>query len=134
MPKRSSGKWKIQFLVTKRGRKFNLTRFSDPRPPYFGWFHFLLLTQYHFVEPKAKKNAKYRFWLQKGIKNPIWQDFLIRDPKLVGSFSCYFCLKMTRTLTFFGGGEILRVFPPSSGLKSVTLKWIRLVRKNYRIF
>eukprot|EP00493_Phyllostaurus_siculus_P020503 UN20828 len=48
------------------------------------------------------KNAKYRFWLQKEVKNPIRQDFLIRDPQLVGSFICYFCLKMTRTLTFFG--------------------------------
>ena len=55
------------------------------------------------------KNANYRFWLQKGVKNSIRQDFLIRDPQLVGSFICYFCLKMTRTLTFFGGGEILRI-------------------------
>ena len=28
------------------------------------------------------KNAKYRFWLQKGVKNGIGQDFLIRDLKL----------------------------------------------------
>ena len=28
------------------------------------------------------KKAKYRFWLQKGIKNSIRQDFLIRGLKL----------------------------------------------------
>ena len=73
---------------------------------YF-WFMTILSSQ-------KLKNAKYRFWLQKGVKNSIRQDFLIRDPQLVGSFICYFCLKMTRTLTFFGGGEILRVFPPQA--------------------
>ena len=71
------------------------------------------------------KNAKYRFWLQKGVKNSIRQDFLIRDPQLVGSFICYFCLKMTRTSITFGGDPPEN---PTSGLKSVTFKRNRLVR------
>ena len=62
---------------------------------YF-WFITILSSQ-------KLKNAKYSFWLQKGIKIPIWQDSLIRDPKLVRIFICYFCLKMIRTLTFFWG-------------------------------
>ena len=36
------------------------------------------------------KIAKYRFWLQKGVKNPIPSNFLIRDLNIVGSFICYF--------------------------------------------
>ena len=36
------------------------------------------------------KNAKYRFGLQKGVKNSIQLDFLIRDPQIVGSLICYF--------------------------------------------
>ena len=36
------------------------------------------------------KNTKYRFWLQKVVKNSIWYDFLNRDPKIVGGFIYYF--------------------------------------------
>ena len=60
-----------------------------------------------FSRGKSWKNAKYRFWLQKEVNNFIRQDFLIRDPQIVGSFMCYFCLKITRTLIFSG-----RIFRP----------------------
>ena len=36
------------------------------------------------------KKAKYRFWLQKGVKSSIRYNFLIRNPEIVGSFICYF--------------------------------------------
>ena len=75
------------------------------------------------------KIQKYRFGLQKGVKNSIRQDFLIRDPHIVGSFICYFCLKMTGTPQTYGGGVFRRKTPPPCGLKSVTFKLNRLVRK-----
>ena len=40
------------------------------------------------------RNAKYRFWLQKGVKKWIRQDFLNPHPHNVCSFICYFCLKI----------------------------------------
>ena len=36
------------------------------------------------------KIAKYRFWLQKEVKNSIPSNFLIRDLNIVASFICYF--------------------------------------------
>ena len=45
----------------------------------------------HFFEQKAE-NTKYSFWLQKGVKNSIQQDFLSRDPRIVGGLICYFWL------------------------------------------
>ena len=36
-------KVKYSFWLQKSVKKFNLTSFSDPRPPNFGWFHLLLL-------------------------------------------------------------------------------------------
>ena len=54
------------------------------------------------------KNAKHRFWLQKGVKNLIRQDFLILHPRMVRGFVCYFCLKMSRTLIFLGVGGFRR--------------------------
>ena len=41
---------------------------------------------------KKAENKKYRFWLQKGVKNHIRYVFVIRDPQIVGSFICYFWL------------------------------------------
>ena len=64
----------------------------------------------------------------KRAQSSIRQDFLIRDPQIVGSFICYFCLKMTGTMIFLGGGFPLENPPPSS-LKSVTFKRNRLVRE-----
>ena len=82
-------KQKIQCLVTKRGKKFNPTRFSEPWPKYCGWFHLLFLVMAILSSQKLKK-AKYRFWLQKGVKSSIRYNFLIRNPEIVGSFICYF--------------------------------------------
>ena len=45
--------------------------------------YFWLMT---ILSSQNLKNVKYRFWLQKGIKNHIRYDFLIRDPQIVGSF------------------------------------------------
>ena len=49
---------------------------------YF-WFMDILSSQ-------KFKNAKYRFWLQKGVKNWIRQDFLIRGLKLYVSLLLLF--------------------------------------------
>ena len=64
-------KRKIQFLVTKRGQKPYPICFLKPQSPILGgficyfWFIAILLRQ-------NLKNVKYRFWLQKGIKNWKW--------------------------------------------------------------
>ena len=83
------------------------------------------------------KNAKYRFWLQKGVKNSIRQDFPIRDPQLVGSFICYFCLKMTRTSITFGGGvpqETGRRPPPFGRAATGCLTSVILYRVSTIVF
>eukprot|EP00493_Phyllostaurus_siculus_P024678 UN25019 len=62
------GKRKIPFLVTKRSQKSYPICFSDPRPRNYAWFHLLFLT-HDILSSQKLKNVKYRFWLQKGIKN-----------------------------------------------------------------
>ena len=49
-------KYKIPFLVTKSGEKFNLIWFSEPRPQNCGWFHLLFFLHDHFIKPKAEKH------------------------------------------------------------------------------
>ena len=106
---------KTPFLVTKSQKSYPNIRYvfliSDPQ--VVGGF-IAIFWLMAILWSKKLKSAKYRFWLQKGVKNWIRQDFLIRDPQLVGSFICYFCLKMTRTLTFFGGGESCGFSPPQA--------------------
>ena len=83
--------WKTENTVLgyEKGKKFNPTRFSEPWPQYCGWFHLLFLVMAILSSQKLKK-AKYRFWLQKGVKSSIRYNFLIRNPEIVDSFICYF--------------------------------------------
>ena len=67
-----SWKYKIQFLVTKRGQEFNPMRFSHPRPRNYGWFHLLFLTHDHFIKPEAEKRKIPFLVTKRGQKlNPI---------------------------------------------------------------
>ena len=78
-------KRKIQFLLTKRGQKPYPICFLKPQSPILGgficyfWFIAILLLQ-------NLKNVKYRFWLQKGIKNWKWWIFLMSNFQNVRSF------------------------------------------------
>ena len=63
-------KQKIQCLVTKRGKNSIQQDFLS-RDPYIlcGFIcYFLVMT---ILSSQKLKNAKYRFWLQKGVKNSI---------------------------------------------------------------
>ena len=51
------------------------------------FFSFWLMTT---LSNQKLKNAKYSFWLQKGVKNLIRENFLSRDLQIVGGFICYF--------------------------------------------
>ena len=60
------------------------------------------------------KNAKYSFWLQKGVKNLIWQNILSRNPQIVGGFSIWDVeswKKLTKTAGFFHGKKLPKTWP-----------------------
>ena len=65
VPKAERG---IPLLVTKMGFNIITDMIFDPPPSNCGWLHLLFLTHEHFIKPRVE-NAKYRFWLQKGVKN-----------------------------------------------------------------
>ena len=83
-------KQKIQCLVTKRGKKFNPTRFSESWSLYFGWFHLLFFSHDHFVQPKAEKKQNTVFGYKKGWKVQSDKIFWSATSKLwVVSFSTF---------------------------------------------
>ena len=46
---------------------------------------------------EKKKTTKYRFWLQKGVKNGFQDRIRIRDPEIVYGYIYYFSPKVTGT-------------------------------------
>ena len=76
----------------KKGKKFNPTRFSEPWPLYFGWFHLLFFSHDHFVQPKAEKRKIPFLVYTKRCENSIPTWFSDAWPQIVGSFICYFWL------------------------------------------
>ena len=85
---------KTPFLVTKRSQKsYPNIRYvfliSDPQ--VVGGF-IAIFWLMAILWSKKLKSAKFRFWLQKGVKNLIRYAFLICDPDIVGGFICYFRL------------------------------------------
>ena len=79
--------WNI-VLDHNEDSKIQLHKFLYPRQPNCGWFQLLFFTHDRFIEPKAEKQ-KIQCLVTKGV-NSIQQDFLNRDPYIVGGFICYF--------------------------------------------
>ena len=63
-------KHKIQFLVTKRSKNLIRQNILSRDPQIVDGFicYFLFMT---ILSSQKLKNAKYSFWLQKGVKNLI---------------------------------------------------------------
>ena len=80
--------WNI-VLYHNEDSKIQLRKFLYPRQSNCGWFQLFFLTHDRFIGPKTEKQ-KIQCLVTKRVKNSIQQDFLNRDPYILGGFICYF--------------------------------------------